>query len=52
MKFILDLQREKLINLLESFIRNLIRILYQWLTNDGEVLGYILAVSHFVISIF
>jgi len=52
MKFILNLQRENLINLLESFVRNLIRILYQWLTNDGEVLGYILAVSHFVISIF
>jgi hypothetical protein len=52
MKFTIELQREKLINLLESFVRNLIGILYQWLTNDGEVLGYILAVSHFVISIF
>jgi hypothetical protein len=52
MKFTIELQREKIINVLELYIRNLIRILYQWLTNDGEVLGYILAVSHFVISIF
>jgi hypothetical protein len=52
MKFTIELNREKIINVLELYIRNLIRILYQWLTNDGEVLGYILAVSHFIISIF
>jgi hypothetical protein len=52
MKFTIELNREKIINLSELYIRKLISILYQWLTNDGEVLGYILAVSHFVISIF
>jgi hypothetical protein len=35
----------------ERYVRELITFLYSWLTTDGEVLGYILGVCHFVISI-
>lgn len=35
---------------LENYTRNTISFLYSWLTTDGEVLGYILGVVHFVIS--
>jgi len=34
----------------ERYVRELVTFLYSWLTTDGEVLGYILGVSHFVIS--
>lgn len=35
---------------LETYTRNAIRFLYGWISKDGEVLGYILGVVHFVIS--
>ena len=35
----------------ERYVRELVTFLYSWLTTDGEVLGYILGVSHFVISV-
>jgi hypothetical protein len=35
----------------ERYVRELVTFLYSWLTSDGEVLGYILGVCHFVISI-
>jgi len=35
---------------LENYTRNIISFLYSWLTTDGEVLGYILGVVHFVVS--
>ena len=35
---------------LENYTRNIISFLYSWLTTDGEVLGYILGVVHFVMS--
>jgi hypothetical protein len=34
----------------ERYVRELVTFLYSWLTTDGEVLGYILGVCHFVIS--
>jgi len=39
-----------MIEKLERYTRNIIRFLYGWLTTDGVVLGYILGVVHFVIS--
>jgi hypothetical protein len=50
MKIIIEIDRTKTIETLESNIRKLISFLYAWLTTDGEVLGYILAVIHFMIS--
>jgi hypothetical protein len=35
---------------LENYTINIISFLYGWLTTDGEVLGYILGVIHFVTS--
>jgi hypothetical protein len=34
----------------ERYLRIMIRFLYSWLSTDGEVLGYILGVCHFVIG--
>ena len=34
----------------ERYLRELVTFLYSWLSTDGEVLGYILGVCHFVIS--
>jgi hypothetical protein len=34
----------------ERYLREFVTFLYSWLTTDGEVLGYILGVCHFVIS--
>jgi hypothetical protein len=34
----------------ERYLRKIVTFLYSWLTTDGEVLGYILGVCHFVIS--
>lgn len=50
MKIIIEIDRNKTIETLETSIRKLISFLYAWLTTDGEVLGYILAVIHFMIS--
>lgn len=35
----------------ERYLRELVTFLYSWISTDGEVLGYILGVWHFVISI-
>jgi hypothetical protein len=35
----------------EENLRVFIRFIYSWLSTDGEVLGYILGVCHFVISV-
>jgi hypothetical protein len=40
-----------LVEKLETYTRNTISFLYSWLTTDGEVLGYILGVIHFVMSV-
>lgn len=39
-----------LVEKLENYTRNIITFLYGWISTDGEVLGYILGVVHFVIS--
>ena len=36
---------------LEGYMRRLVTFLYSWLSTDGEVLGYILGIWHFVISL-
>ena len=51
MRFVLDIDKEKTIDYLETKLRNLIGFLYSWITHDGEILGYILGVLHFMISL-
>lgn len=40
------MEKRKIIDNLESWVRNITTFLFQWLSKDGEVLGYILAVFH------
>ena len=51
MRLVLDIDKEKTIEYLETKLRKLISFLYSWITHDGEILGYILGVLHFMISI-
>jgi hypothetical protein len=51
MRFIVDIDKEKTIEYLETKLRKLIGFLYSWITHDGEILGYILGVLHFMISL-
>ncbi len=39
-----------LVEKLENYTRNIITFLYSWISTDGEILGYILGVVHFVVS--
>lgn len=41
---------EEIINLLEESLRRFILFLYGWLTTNGEVLGCILGIYHFIIA--
>ena len=51
MQLVIDINKEKIIGLLESRTRELITFLYGWITTDGEILGYILGVIHFMIAV-
>lgn len=51
MKFTLEINNDKIVQSLELFFRRLIHFLYNWFTTDGEVLGYILGIWHFVFMI-
>jgi hypothetical protein len=51
MRFVIDINKEKIIDYLESNLRSIVRFLYGWITHDGEILGYILGVVHFMTSI-
>ena len=51
MRFIIDFNKEKTIEYLESYFRDLVRFLYQWISTDGEVLGYILGIWHLLVCI-
>jgi len=44
------MEKEKLIQLLKEWMIFIVTFLYKWLTADAEILGYILAVLHILIS--
>lgn len=50
MKITFEFDRNQTIQNLEQNMRKFIKFCYGWLSNDGEVLGYILSVTHFIIS--
>ena len=52
MQIILDVNREAIIEKIALFLNKTVSFLYQWLTTDGEVLGYILGTIHITSSIF
>jgi len=52
MQIIVDVNREAIIEKMALFLNNTVSFLYQWLTTDGEILGYILGTIHITLSIF
>jgi hypothetical protein len=51
MKFILELDKDKIISFLNIHIKKILYFLYGWFTTDGEILGYILGIWHILIAI-
>jgi len=51
MKITISIDKEKIINSLDTNLRKLVFLLYSWLTSDGEVLGYILGVWHIMVCV-
>jgi hypothetical protein len=52
MQIIVDVNRKAIIEKMALFLNNTVSFLYQWLTTDGEILGYILGTIHITSSIF
>jgi hypothetical protein len=52
MNITISIDKEKIIKTGEYFLRKMVTVAYQWLTTDGEILGYILGCLHFITSIF
>jgi len=44
------MEKEEIIRLLKEWMISMVTFLYKWLTTDAEILGYILAVLHTLIS--
>lgn len=44
------MEKEELIRLLKEWLVSAVTFLYKWLTTDAEILGYILAVLHILVS--
>jgi hypothetical protein len=45
------MNREEIISFLEKNVRKVIMFLYSWITTDGEILGHILGLLHFLFAI-
>jgi hypothetical protein len=50
MRIVIDFDKNYFIEKIEKQIRNLVTFFYKWLTDDKEVLGYILGTLHFMIG--
>jgi hypothetical protein len=48
MKIQIDFDKDNVIEKIETQLRFLVTFAYRWLTNEGEVLGYILGAVHFM----
>lgn len=51
MEISVQINKKHLIEVLELFFTNSVRYFYSWLSNDGEVLGYIVGVYHVLCAI-
>jgi hypothetical protein len=51
MKIEIEIDKEKIIDFLQSNLKKLTYFLYSWFTTDGEILGYILGIWHIIICI-
>ena len=50
MHLVIDINKEKLRKSIEDFLISSVRYTYSWLSNDGEILGYIIGVYHILIA--
>jgi hypothetical protein len=51
MKIVIDINKQYIIDKLQTGLVNLVFLIYSWFIHEGEILGYILAVFHILISI-
>ena len=51
MKLHVEINKEKIIEFLQTNLKTLLYFLYSWFTTDGEILGYILGIWHIIICI-
>ena len=51
MEFVLKVNKEKIINLIETKLKAILYYLYGWFVKDGEILGYILGVWHLLVCV-
>jgi hypothetical protein len=49
MKIAIEIDKESIIHSCSEYLKNTIKFLYKWLTNEGEALGYILGYIHFML---
>lgn len=52
MKIIVQINKNDIIDYLQNTLTKLISFAYQWITTDGQILGYILGFLHFITTIF
>lgn len=50
MKFVIDIDKEKISNSIQTFLISSVQYTYSWLSNDGEIMGYIIGVYHIIIA--
>jgi hypothetical protein len=50
MRIVLDINREAIIHFLKSGLIKSVLFTYSWFIHEGEILGYILAVFHILVS--
>ena len=51
MKIQIEFDKDDLVENLEAQLRYLVTFAFRWLTNEGEVLGYILGALHFMLFV-
>lgn len=51
MKFILEIDKQKIIDKSVLLLKRSVSFVYQWLTHEGELLGYILSVLHVIFGV-
>ena len=51
MRFVIEINKEYIIEKIKNWIITLITFVYSWFTHEGEVLGYILGIFHIMITV-
>lgn len=51
MKFILEIDKQQIIDKSVLILKKSVSFVYQWLTHEGELLGYILSILHIIFGV-